>query len=86
MDAVDDLRQQAVPRHRVEHARLPEQHDEDHGGQARDRAQLDEGGHPAEPRPVRRNRDRIGDVELLVRDHTRRDSGDEDVQHGADEQ
>ena len=41
---------------------------------------------PAQPGPIGHDRDRIGDVELGVRHDAGRDAGDQDVEHGADQQ
>ena len=41
---------------------------------------------PAQPGPVGDDRDRIGDVELGVGHDAGRDTGDQDVEHGADQE
>ena len=44
-----DRRQQAVARHRIEDARLPEQHDQHDRGQAENDAELDDGDSQLSP-------------------------------------
>ena len=80
--------QQAVAGHRVEDAGLAIHQHQDHRGQADDGAHLDGLGEPAPLRAQRihGNRNRIGHVEQFVVDHQRHHDGDEDVEHGADQQ
>ena len=86
MDLAEHRRQQAVLRHRVEDARLAEEHDENHRGQAGDRADLHDGPEPRETRARRvdADRDRVGHVELGVLDDAREHERHRDVEHGAD--
>src|SRR5437867_4828988 len=59
--------EQAVARHRVEDAGLPEQHDENHGADAQDRAEIDrEANPPGSADPLHRVRHRRREIELAV--------------------
>ena len=85
MDLADPGRQQAVAGHRIEHAGLAEQHDQDDRREPQNGAEVDHPAHPAQAR----NRvdgvpDRVRDIELSVRHDAGEDARHQDIQHGAD--
>src|SRR5436853_1390627 len=76
--------EQAVARHRVEDARLAEQHDENHGADAQDRAEIDrEANPPGSADPLHRVRHRSREVELTVGDYAHQHGRHPDVQQRA---
>ena len=88
MHGREHARQQAVAGHGVEDAGLAVHQHQDDRGQADDGADLDDLGEPAPGRAERvdRDRDRIGHVQQFVVDHQGHHDGNQDVQHGADQQ
>ena len=78
--------QQAVPGHGEEDARLAQQHDQHHGCQAEDRADLHQQRAPAHARCVNAQRHWIGDIQQLVVHQAGQHGGDQDVEDGADHQ
>ena len=66
MDPAGPRPQQPVARHGVEHARLPQQHDEHDRRQSGKRADLDQQRRPRLTYHANADHDRVGHVELRV--------------------
>ena len=78
------LRQQAVPCHREEDARLAVLEDEQHRRHRHRRAERDDPADRVETGELERARERVGHGQLLVRHHPRQHEADNDVDEGAD--
>nr|GEU28675.1 hypothetical protein [Tanacetum cinerariifolium] len=78
------LGQQAVARHGKDDAGLAVSHHQNHGGHAKDGAQVDKTGHPVFTGVFQGQRDRVVDAqEFLVRHDAGHDGRHDHVQHGA---
>jgi hypothetical protein len=74
------------PRHGEEDARLAQQHDQHHGCQPEDRADLDQQRAPTDAGCVDAQRHRIGNIQRLVVHQAGQHGGNQDVEDGADHQ
>ena len=87
MDRREELaRQQAVVRHGIQHARLPEQHHQHHAGESGQRSGGDQIGCLGEATVQERNRQRRFNVDFLPRHHAGQHGSDQNVKNRAHHQ
>ncbi len=73
-------------RHRIKNARLTQEPDQNHRGQAENDAELEHGREPGQPDGIDADGNRIGDVELVVGDDAGEHKAHGDIEHGADDE
>ncbi len=86
MHPTDEWREQAVARHAVKNTRLPQEHDKDNRRETGDSSELDQASHPVETRVVCDDGDWVRHIELAVGHYPSGDTGDNDIEEGADEE
>ena len=78
-------RHQAIPRHRKQHTRLAQHHDQQHGSDSGDCTDIDDAPRPRQALLRKCIGNRSVDIDLIVRHHTREDCGYHYIENRADD-